>query len=176
MTDIIKLAREAGMDASRLKQYPAELADLERFAELVAAPLKAEIEALRQEIDRLPIKLFLAPAYGKTDHLTSGRNDPMYIQAIEIVNKHQRYSVSLVQRHLRISYNRAASMLEHAKEDAKLKELMHGHQSKALPEGACKSCDGEGEQGGQFCGGFWKCEDCGGTGKSDAASARAVKK
>lgn len=35
----------------------------------------------------------------------------------------------------------------------------------ALPSGTCAECDGEGEQGGQFCGGYWKCEACGGTGK-----------
>jgi hypothetical protein len=36
---------------------------------------------------------------------------------------------------------------------------------KDLPIGACSDCDGEGEQGGQFCGGSWKCLTCGGTGK-----------
>lgn len=34
-----------------------------------------------------------------------------------------------------------------------------------LPPGACTDCDGEGEQGGQFCG-YWPCETCGGTGKA----------
>lgn len=32
-------------------------------------------------------------------------------------------------------------------------------------QGLCPDCDGKGEQGGQFCGGYWKCESCGGTGK-----------
>jgi S-DNA-T family DNA segregation ATPase FtsK/SpoIIIE len=38
--------------------------------------------------------------------------DPMYDQAVEIVLKHKRASISLVQRHLRIGYNRAARLLE----------------------------------------------------------------
>jgi len=33
-------------------------------------------------------------------------------------------------------------------------------------KGICPECDGEGEQGGQFCGGTWKCEACSGTGKA----------
>jgi S-DNA-T family DNA segregation ATPase FtsK/SpoIIIE len=41
-----------------------------------------------------------------------GEADPMYDQAVEIVIKHRRASISLVQRHLRIGYNRAARLLE----------------------------------------------------------------
>ena len=39
-------------------------------------------------------------------------NDPMYDQAVEIVLRERRPSISLVQRHLRIGYNRAARMIE----------------------------------------------------------------
>lgn len=38
--------------------------------------------------------------------------DPLYPQAVEIVQKNKRASISLVQRHLRIGYNRAARLLE----------------------------------------------------------------
>ena len=38
--------------------------------------------------------------------------DPLYDQAVEVVRTHQRASISLVQRHLRIGYNRAALMIE----------------------------------------------------------------
>jgi S-DNA-T family DNA segregation ATPase FtsK/SpoIIIE len=38
--------------------------------------------------------------------------DPMYDQAVAIVLQHKRASISLVQRHLRIGYNRAARLLE----------------------------------------------------------------
>ena len=38
--------------------------------------------------------------------------DPMYDQAVQVVLKTRRPSISLVQRHLRIGYNRAARLLE----------------------------------------------------------------
>ena len=42
----------------------------------------------------------------------SGEADPLYDQAVAIVLKNRRASISLVQRHLRIGYNRAARLLE----------------------------------------------------------------
>jgi S-DNA-T family DNA segregation ATPase FtsK/SpoIIIE len=41
-----------------------------------------------------------------------GEADPLYDQAVEVVVKNRRASISLVQRHLRIGYNRAARLLE----------------------------------------------------------------
>ncbi len=38
--------------------------------------------------------------------------DPLYDQAVSVVLQHKRASISLVQRHLRIGYNRAARLLE----------------------------------------------------------------
>jgi len=43
---------------------------------------------------------------------SGGEADPLYDQAVEIVLKQRRASISLVQRHLRIGYNRAARLLE----------------------------------------------------------------
>jgi S-DNA-T family DNA segregation ATPase FtsK/SpoIIIE len=51
--------------------------------------------------------------------------DPMYDQAVEIVLKTRRPSISLVQRHLRIGYNRAARLIE-AMEKAGLVTPMNG--------------------------------------------------
>ena len=42
----------------------------------------------------------------------SGEADAMYDEAVAIVLQHKRASISLVQRHLRIGYNRAARLLE----------------------------------------------------------------
>ena len=44
--------------------------------------------------------------------LADAESDPLYDQAVSIVLKHRRASISLVQRHLRIGYNRAARLLE----------------------------------------------------------------
>jgi S-DNA-T family DNA segregation ATPase FtsK/SpoIIIE len=41
-----------------------------------------------------------------------GEADPLYDQAVAVVLKHKRASISLVQRHLRIGYNRSARLLE----------------------------------------------------------------
>jgi S-DNA-T family DNA segregation ATPase FtsK/SpoIIIE len=51
--------------------------------------------------------------------------DPMYDQAVEVVLKTRRPSISLVQRNLRIGYNRAARMIE-AMEKAGLVTPMNG--------------------------------------------------
>jgi len=43
---------------------------------------------------------------------STGEKDPLYDQAVEIVVRTRRPSISLVQRHLRIGYNRAARLIE----------------------------------------------------------------
>ena len=42
----------------------------------------------------------------------NGESDPLYDQAVEVVLKNRRASISLVQRHLRIGYNRSARLIE----------------------------------------------------------------
>ncbi|MFZ2298718.1 MAG: DNA translocase FtsK 4TM domain-containing protein, partial [Aquabacterium sp.] len=43
---------------------------------------------------------------------SDGEQDPMYDNAVAVVLQHKKASISLVQRHLRIGYNRAARLLE----------------------------------------------------------------
>jgi S-DNA-T family DNA segregation ATPase FtsK/SpoIIIE len=49
---------------------------------------------------------------GATGDSLDAEADPLYDQAVEIVLKNRRASISLVQRHLRIGYNRAARLVE----------------------------------------------------------------
>ena len=49
---------------------------------------------------------------GGVTGFADAETDPVYDQAVEVVLKHRRASISLVQRHLRIGYNRAARLLE----------------------------------------------------------------
>lgn len=60
-----------------------------------------------------------------------GENDPLYDKAVEIVLKNQKASISLVQRHLSIGYNKAANLLE-AMEKAGLVSAMNGRGQREI--------------------------------------------
>jgi S-DNA-T family DNA segregation ATPase FtsK/SpoIIIE len=61
----------------------------------------------------------------------SGEADPLYDQAVAIVLENKRASISLVQRHLRIGYNRAARLLEDM-EKAGLVSKMGGNGNREI--------------------------------------------
>ncbi|MAI07782.1 MAG: cell division protein FtsK [Magnetococcales bacterium] len=52
-------------------------------------------------------------------------NDPLYRQAIEVVAREQKASTSFIQRHLKIGYNRAASIIEQMESDGMISEANH---------------------------------------------------
>lgn len=54
----------------------------------------------------------IADALGNGSGEAGGEKDPLYDQAVQVVLQNKRASISLVQRHLRIGYNRAARLLE----------------------------------------------------------------
>lgn len=84
-----------------------------------------EIEALAkgEELPQYP-----AP------QMPSDGDDPLYDQAVELVQHHRKASISLVQRHLRIGYNRAARLLEEM-EKAGVVSAMQTDGSRQVSEG-----------------------------------------
>jgi S-DNA-T family DNA segregation ATPase FtsK/SpoIIIE len=62
---------------------------------------------------------------GEGEGNSDAESDPLYDQAVDIVLKNKRASISLVQRHLRIGYNRSARLIE-AMEKAGLVSSMDG--------------------------------------------------
>jgi S-DNA-T family DNA segregation ATPase FtsK/SpoIIIE len=63
---------------------------------------------------------------------SNGDKDPMYDQAVEIVLKNRKASISLVQRHLKIGYNRAARMLEEMEKSGMVSTMSGSGQREIL--------------------------------------------
>ncbi|WP_341913197.1 DNA translocase FtsK 4TM domain-containing protein [Polaromonas sp. YR568] len=63
---------------------------------------------------------------------SEGDKDPMYDQAVEIVLKNRKASISLVQRHLKIGYNRAARMLEEMEKSGMISAMSGSGQREIL--------------------------------------------
>jgi S-DNA-T family DNA segregation ATPase FtsK/SpoIIIE len=64
-----------------------------------------------------------------------GEADPMYDQAVGVVLQHRRASISLVQRHLRIGYNRAARLLEQMEQSGIVSAMGHaGNRDLLVPK------------------------------------------
>ena len=63
---------------------------------------------------------------------TGGDKDPMYDQAVEVVLKNRKASISLVQRHLKIGYNRSARMLEEMEKSGLISAMSGSGQREIL--------------------------------------------
>ncbi|GAB4403307.1 MAG: DNA translocase FtsK [Rhodoferax sp.] len=61
-----------------------------------------------------------------------GEKDPLYDQAVEVVLKHRKASISLVQRHLKIGYNRAARLVEDMEKAGLVSSPNHTNQREIL--------------------------------------------
>ena len=66
-----------------------------------------------------------------------GESDPLYDQAVVIVLKTRRASISLVQRHLRIGYNRAARLIEQMERSGMVSAMQsNGNRDVLVPASA----------------------------------------
>jgi S-DNA-T family DNA segregation ATPase FtsK/SpoIIIE len=64
-----------------------------------------------------------------------GESDAMYDNAVAVVLQHKRASISLVQRHLRIGYNRAARLLEQMEQSGLVSPMGHnGNRDIIVPK------------------------------------------
>ena len=75
--------------------------------------------------------------------------DPMYDQAVQVVIKTRRPSISLVQRHLRIGYNRAARLIEQMERAGLVSPMQTNGNREVLvpaPKGVMRAADGNGRR------------------------------
>ncbi|MBP6018718.1 MAG: DNA translocase FtsK 4TM domain-containing protein [Burkholderiaceae bacterium] len=69
-------------------------------------------------------------------------SDPLYDQAVEVILKNRRASISSVQRHLRIGYNRAARLLEQMEQSGLVSPMQsNGNREILVPAGNTADAD-----------------------------------
>lgn len=113
--DVSALAKLVQEDASASIEGPPDL-----FAsqpEQSATTAAGRMDSLLREDG---ITAELSSADGETLMTFGDEPDPMYGQAVEVVLKTRRASISTVQRHLKIGYNRAARLIEQMEKDGKV--------------------------------------------------------
>ena len=75
-----------------------------------------------------------AGSSGESDEAGSGEDDPLYDKALAFVTETRRASISSVQRHLRVGYNRAARMIESMEAAGAVGPLENGKREVLAPE------------------------------------------
>ncbi len=79
---------------------------------------------------------------GSVTGFTDAESDPLYDQAVEVILKNRRASISSVQRHLRIGYNRAARLLEQMEQAGLVSAMQsNGNREILVPAGDSSSAD-----------------------------------
>lgn len=108
----------------RVKKFSLEPMDRFKVAMTFSISLKPSGDEVARIAEFLQdeIELSLAPSDNELDfgdstgvrtvHVESAADDELLYTARDLVANHRRASVSLVQRHLRIGYNRAARLIE----------------------------------------------------------------
>lgn len=73
---------------------------------------------------------------GSVTGFADAESDPLYDQAVEVILKNRRASISSVQRHLRIGYNRAARLLEQMEQAGLVSAMQsNGNREILVPAG-----------------------------------------
>ncbi len=73
--------------------------------------------AFKPEVDLQQIKQEIGSGSGQNSNNEDILNDPMYEQALEFVLEQGKASISMIQRHLRVGFNRAARYVEQMEKD-----------------------------------------------------------
>lgn len=104
-SDFVLMAGELHLMLTDLVEALGGERDPEQAGDLVE---RAAAQARREEQEAG----HAAPSGAGNDAPYPSEPDPLYDQALQLVRAHNRASVSLVQRHLRVGYNRAARLLD----------------------------------------------------------------
>ncbi len=79
---------------------------------------------------------------GAVTGFAGAESDPLYDQAVELVLKNRRASISSVQRHLRIGYNRAARLLEQMEQAGLVSAMQsNGNREILVPAGGASDVE-----------------------------------
>ena len=78
---------------------------------------------------------------GSVTGFTDAESDPLYDQAVQVILKNKRASISSVQRHLRIGYNRAARLLEQMEQAGLVSAMQSNGNREILVPGDAANAD-----------------------------------